>query len=175
MGDWMRLSREDEALFNGCKEDESIVLLDGNWTKMPRKMIGLMTMDAYMRATEDALVKLGVKYGPQVWVATQALRERTWQVMAPHYLQRLHGLVEQFSAAKARGAAGEDVVQVAEAAAAGRVATLLIDADRHVRGRFDAASGRIEVVDDDEKDVGFFRVRHGSGRAVIATGAARQQ
>jgi hypothetical protein len=79
-----------------------------------------------------------------------ALRERAWQVMAPHYLQRLQGLVEQFSAAKARGAAGEDVVQVAEAAAAGRVATLLIDADRHVRGRFDAASGRIEVVDDDD-------------------------
>jgi Bacterial archaeo-eukaryotic release factor family 3 len=79
-----------------------------------------------------------------------ALRERAWQVVAPRYLQRLQGLVETFSAAQARGAAGEDLAQVAEAATAGRIATLLIDADRQVRGRFDAASGRIEAVTDDD-------------------------
>jgi hypothetical protein len=78
------------------------------------------------------------------------LRERAWQVVAPRYLQRLQGLVETFSAAQARGAAGEDLAQVAEAATAGRIATLLIDADRQVRGRFDAASGRIEAVTDDD-------------------------
>ncbi len=78
------------------------------------------------------------------------LRERAWQVVAPRYLQRLQGLVETFSAAKARGAAGEDLAQVAEAATAGRIATLLIDADRQVRGRFDAVRGRIEAVADDD-------------------------
>jgi hypothetical protein len=78
------------------------------------------------------------------------LREWAWQVVAPRYLQRLQGLVETFSAAKARGAAGEDLAQVAEAATAGRIATLLIDADRQVRGRFDAVRGRIEAVADDD-------------------------
>lgn len=62
MGDWLRLSKQDAALLHSCTENEGVVLLDGNWTKMPRKMIGMMTMDAQMRATEDALVKLGVKY-----------------------------------------------------------------------------------------------------------------
>jgi hypothetical protein len=36
---------------------------------------------------------------------------------------------------------------VAESAVAGRVATLLIEAERHVAGRIDPASGRIEYGD----------------------------
>lgn len=49
-------------MLHSCTESEGVVLLDGHWTKMPLRMIGMMTMDAHMRATEDALVKLGVKY-----------------------------------------------------------------------------------------------------------------
>ncbi len=49
--------------------------------------------------------------------------------------------------ARARDAAEEDLGRVAAAAAAGRIATLLIDADRHVWGRLDRESGRIELRD----------------------------
>lgn len=78
-------------------------------------------------------------------LAGDGLRERAWQLVAPHYLQRLQGLIEQFFAARARGAAEEELVRVGEAAAAGRIATLLVDADRRIPGRFDASTGRIEV------------------------------
>ena len=75
------------------------------------------------------------------------LRERAWQLVAPYYLERLQGLVAQFTAAKARGAAEDDLARVAEAAVAGRIGTLLIDADRCIRGRFDPTSGRIELAE----------------------------
>jgi hypothetical protein len=75
------------------------------------------------------------------------LRERAWRLVAPYYLQRLQALVEQFMAAKAKGVAEDDLARVAEAAVEHRIATLLIDADRHIRGRFDPATGRIELAD----------------------------
>jgi hypothetical protein len=90
------------------------------------------------------LAQEGIDIHPDA-LAADGLRERAWQLVAPYYLQRLQGLIDQFAAAKARGAADEDLRRVGEAAAAGRVATLLIDADRHVPGRFDADTGRIEV------------------------------
>ena len=40
-----------------------------------------------------------------------------------------------------------DSAQVAQAAAAGRVATLLIDADRPIAGRLDVATGQVEGAD----------------------------
>ncbi len=72
------------------------------------------------------------------------LRERAWQVVLPKYLERLGGLVERFGNARSEERSGADVAEVARAAAAGRVATLLIEADRLVPGRLDPVSGAIE-------------------------------
>ena len=96
------------------------------------------------------------------------LRERAWQLVAPYYLQRLQGLVAQFTAAKARGAAEEDLARVAEAAAARRIGTLLIDADRHIRGRFDSRSGRIELAG--AADPGMDDLLDDLGELVLKTG-----
>jgi release factor family 3 len=93
-----------------------------------------------------ALTAEGIDIHPDA-LAGDALRERAWQIMAPRYLQRLQGLVEQFAAAKAKGAAEDDLVRVAEGASARRIATLLIDADRHIRGRLDSVTGRVELAD----------------------------
>jgi hypothetical protein len=75
------------------------------------------------------------------------LRERAWRVVEPQYLARLAGLVEQFGTAKSKGLGSDELALVAEAAVTGRVATLLIEADRHVAGRIDPGSGRIEYGD----------------------------
>jgi hypothetical protein len=76
-----------------------------------------------------------------------ALRERAWRVVEPQYLARLAGLVEEFGRAQSQGLGSDELAIVAEATVAGRVATLLIDADRHVAGRIDEASGRIDYGD----------------------------
>jgi hypothetical protein len=59
----------------------------------------------------------------------------------------LAGLVEMFGVARAKELGTDDLVQAMWAAMAGRVATLLIEADRHVPGRVDAATGEIEIGD----------------------------
>lgn len=74
-----------------------------------------------------------------------ALREQAWQMMEPYYLQRLRGLIDAFQAARSRGLGSDDPAQIAAAVGAGRVQTLLLEADRRLPGRFDPASGALET------------------------------
>lgn len=75
------------------------------------------------------------------------LRSRAWQVVEPHYRDRLDALADAFGSARARGLGSDDIAEVARAVVAGRVATLLIDVSRQVPGRIDAATGEIEFAD----------------------------
>ena len=70
------------------------------------------------------------------------LRERAWQVVEPQYQARLAALADEFAVAKSNGLGSDDLAQVAQAAAAGRIATLLIESDRQIAGRLDGATGR---------------------------------
>jgi hypothetical protein len=92
------------------------------------------------------LITEGIETDPAA-LAIDTLRERSWRVVEPRYLARLAGRVEEFGAAKSKGLGADDPALVAEAAVGGRVATLLIEADRHIPGRIDYASGRIEPGD----------------------------
>lgn len=71
------------------------------------------------------------------------LRMHAWRNIEPVYLERLGKLTDSFNLNRSRGLGAEDPAAVAEAAVSGRVATLLIDAERVLPGRIDA-SGRIE-------------------------------
>jgi hypothetical protein len=75
------------------------------------------------------------------------LRELAWQVVEPQYQARLATLADEFAVAKSNGLGSDDLAQVAQAAAAGRVATLLIESDRQIAGRLDVATGRVELAD----------------------------
>ena len=86
-------------------------------------------------------------------VPIDTLRERAWQVLEPRYLARLAGLVEAFGSASSHEQGSDEVNDVAEAAARGRVATLLVDADRRIAGRLDRGSGAIEIADLNDADV----------------------
>jgi hypothetical protein len=75
------------------------------------------------------------------------LRERAWQVVEPQYRSRLATLADEFAVAKSKGLGSNDLAEVAQAAANGRVATLLIEADRQIAGRLDGSTGQVEVAD----------------------------
>ena len=72
------------------------------------------------------------------------LRKRAWQVFEPQYQARLATLADEFAVAKSKGLGSDDLAQVAQAAAAGRIATLLIESDRLIAGRLDGATGRVD-------------------------------
>jgi len=106
-------------------------------------------------------------------LAIDELRARAWEVLQPHYLGRLARLVEAFGAAHASGRGSADLAEVASAAAAGRVANLLVEADREIPGRIDARTGAIAAgqpghpgVDDLLDDLGELVLRRG-GEVVI--------
>jgi hypothetical protein len=71
------------------------------------------------------------------------LRRLVWEAVEPRYHAHVRELVEQFGTAKAQGLGSDDLMDVAEAAAAGRVATLLVDADQAIAGRLDTATGKV--------------------------------
>lgn len=81
------------------------------------------------------------------------LRARAWEIIEPHYLSRLRGFVDRFQERRGKGLGTDDAAQAAEAAVAGRVQTLLVEADRQVPGRIDAATGSIERGDLDDPQV----------------------
>ncbi len=75
------------------------------------------------------------------------LRQRAWQLVEPQYQARLDSLANDFAEAKSEGLGSDDLAQVAESAAAGRVATLLIESDRLIGGQIEASTGGVEGAD----------------------------
>ncbi len=124
----------------------------------------------------QALVDEGINVHPQ-GLTVEMLRERAWQAIEPRYLGRLAALKEEFRAAQPRDLASDDLVTVAEAAVMGRVATLLIEAEREVPGRIDTATGRVDFakladpeVDDALDDLAELVLQAG-GRVVVVPAA----
>jgi hypothetical protein len=104
------------------------------------------------------------------------LRERAWQLVLPLYLERLRGLIDQFGASRAEDRSGGDLAEIARAAAAGRISTLLIEADRVIPGCFESETGAIEFaplddpgVDDLLDDLGEHALKTGGEVVIVPT------
>jgi hypothetical protein len=87
------------------------------------------------------LLPEGVEHNPE-GVSLDALQEAAWKVIEPRHRERLARLTGDYGTAKARGLATDDLGEAAQAALAGRVGTLLIEADRHLPGTLDPATGK---------------------------------
>jgi hypothetical protein len=108
----------------------------------------------------------------------EQLRAEVWRAVEPKYLARLARLTEDHRTAAARGLAASDLEDVAQAAIAGRIGLLLIEADREIPGRFDPATGEIRParfadpeVDDLIDDLAEVALR--AGGEVVVVPAAR--
>jgi hypothetical protein len=98
------------------------------------------------------LLEVGLPANPD-GLSMEELRQRVWEVVEPQYQARQLALAEEFSEAKAHGLGSDELVQVAQAAACGRVATLLIESGRQIAGRLDSASGQVQRADLSDPDV----------------------
>lgn len=121
------------------------------------------------------LLDPGIESHPDALSLT-ALRKQAWQVMEPYFIARLAGLVEMFGAARAKELGTADLAQAMRAAVAGRVATVLVEADRQIPGRVDVATGGIErgdlanpLADDLLDDLGAFVLKAGGQVVVVPT------
>ncbi len=113
------------------------------------------------------LLKQGVMVNP-VGLDSTELAALAWQIVEPQHLARLAAWTDAFAAARAKGLGSDALWEVAQAAVEGRVATLLIEADRQVGGRVDAVTGQVDIaeisspdVDDVLDDLGELVIRRG--------------
>ncbi|MCK9469442.1 MAG: hypothetical protein WCX90_10320 [Thiohalomonadaceae bacterium] len=86
-------------------------------------------------------------------LSLDALRERAWQLVQPYYLERLAGFVDAYGKAAANGQGSDELDELAKAAIAGRIATLLIEADRLIPGSINVTNGTITAGDLDHPEV----------------------
>ncbi len=73
------------------------------------------------------------------------MRVRAWEQVQPFYLQRLAGLIDRFHVAAAREQATGELAAAARAVVAGRIDTLLVEAERRVAGSFDPVNGKLAL------------------------------
>ncbi len=103
--------------------------------------------DPFARISKNPnLLEEGIKVNPE-GVSVDRIKSEAWKIIQPYYQRLLERVVEEFERARATNQGSEDLNQVAQAAAFARVGTLLVDADKHIGGRFDPASGQVEFGD----------------------------
>ncbi len=123
-------------------------------------------------SANPALLATGIERNPDS-ASLEALREEAWKLLQPRYLERLAGLVDTYRAAHAKGQATDQLPDAARAAVEGRIACLLLEADRQQAGRLVVETGSIVPgdldnphLDDLFDDVGEQALRTG-GEVVI--------
>jgi len=92
------------------------------------------------------LMSSGLMVDPQ-GLTQDALRQCAWDVAMLEQGEQQAAWSHAYATASSRGLGSENLSRVAHAAAAGRVATLLIEAERQVAGRIDGSTGRIDPAD----------------------------
>ncbi len=92
------------------------------------------------------LLSEGIKIHPDA-LPLDDLREKAWQVFEPQYRSRLAKQADDFALATSKALGLEELQEIAKAAVAGRITTLLIEADREIPGQIEAATGRIQEDD----------------------------
>lgn len=117
-------------------------------SKLPLLLAALPENQSIFRevSRNPLLLADGIDGNPDA-LSLDELRNLAWRVVEPQYLTRLRTFVEAFEQSRAKGLGADDAEQAAEAAVAGRVETLLVDASRHLPGRIDDTTGSIEVAD----------------------------
>jgi len=136
------------------KVDRAILESHSQPSGLPLILAALPEHQGHFRkhSKNSFLLEEGIKVHPDSLPMTE-FRERAWHIFQPQYQARLAAMADEFAVAKSKGLSQEDVKQVAAAAASGRIATLLIEADRQISGRIDSATGEVEFKDLSHPDV----------------------
>lgn len=149
------IDRDAERFFRAV--DRAVLEHYGALQPMPLLLAALPENHHLFRhVSSNPLLAAAALYAHPDSMSLDALRVRAWELVQPYYLERLAGLVGAFEAARARHLGSGDLSDIAVAVVAGRVDTLLVEAERVVAGRFDPESGAVqfgELADPDTDDL----------------------
>lgn len=147
-----QLSLDAERFFRVV--DTAITEKHSERAKLPLVLVALSENQATFRrvSRNPWLLPDGIDANAAA-LSCDELRTRAWQVLEPRYLARLRGLVERFRESLGTGLGTDDPAQAAEAAVAGRIETLLVEAERQLPGRIDPDTGALRRDDLARPDV----------------------
>jgi hypothetical protein len=155
--------------------DDAVYEYHSKPTNLPLILAALPQHAALFRSVSHSplLVESFIPRNPDV-TDIETMRAAAWKVIEPTYSQRLQSYIAEFEEASAKGHGTSDVLQAGKAAAAGRIATLLVDATKRVPGRIADDIGHIEFDDlnrtthgDILDDLGEAVMRHGGDVVVV--------
>src|SRR5690606_25833639 len=120
-----------------------------NYSKPSKTPLILVTLPEHRAVFKEVshnshLVDEGPDIHPES-LDLEQLRAEVWKIIEPRYIERLNGFIEEFGTAKANDKGHSDPVEIAKALVAGRVKTLLVEAEKQVSGHVNAESGAIET------------------------------
>jgi hypothetical protein len=135
--------------------DRAILELHSRPSGLPLMLAALPEYHAHFRAVSHNpfLLAQSIQGNPDAMSLDQ-LRALAWEQIEPLYLQRLEKLLGEYQAARTRQLASDDVAEVTAAALAGRVRTLLVEADREMPGSIDETHARVEPGDSSDPETG---------------------
>ena len=152
------VERDTEKFFRAV--DRAVLERHSRPSGLPLLLAALPEHHGHFRrlSRNPFLLAEGIDVHPDT-LSPDELRERAWRVLEPHYLARLAGLVEMYGVARSRELGTDDLEDAAAGAAGGRVATLLLEAERSN-----------PEIDDRLDDVGELALKNG-GQVVIVPAA----
>lgn len=99
------------------------------------------------------VLKEGIDTNPDA-LEMQKMHQKAWEVFEPENRKRLRDRVEAYGDAQSKGLGSGDVEDIAKAAVAGTIDTLLVDSDIHVPGRLDRVIGSVAFDEPDNPAAG---------------------
>ncbi len=90
------------------------------------------------------LTEKGIVIDPHS-LSMEQLRQRAWAILELELHARVVKRIAQFEEAQAKGLGSDDLGVIAAAATEGRVASLLLEEERHLRGQIDPVTGSVTL------------------------------
>ncbi len=142
------IDRDRERFFR--EVDRAVLEHHSRKTRLPLILAALPEHQSHFRkhSHNDLLLPEGIESDVSL-LSQNELREKSWMVMQPRYIKRLEGFINQYGESHGQGLATDQLEQIGQATMEGRVATLLVEADRQIPGMADKQGGKAIAVDDE--------------------------
>lgn len=127
------IDRDRERFFR--EVDRAILEHHSRTSRLPLILAALPEHQFHFRklSHNEFLLPEGIEHDVSLLSADE-LRDKSWMVMQPRYIKRLEGFIDQYGESHGQGLATDQLDQIGQATVAGRVATLLVEADRQIPG-----------------------------------------
>lgn len=141
------IDRDRERFFR--EVDRAILEHHSRKSRLPLILAALPEHQFHFRklSHNDFMLPDGIESDASL-LSHDELRQKSWMVMQPRYMKRLEGFINQYGVSHGQGLATDQLEQIGQATLEGRVATLLVEAERQIPGFVDKQQGKAVAVQD---------------------------